>query len=70
MQSPEGQAVILDTDFEQLFDKVISIIATVLSKATMILEDKLIIGNALSLVVGMLLYKRELYARFIAFSGA
>lgn len=70
MSSPEGQAVVLDTDFDQLLSKVLSIMTTILSKSTLIFEDKLILENSLALLVGILLYKRELYPKFSTFKMA
>jgi len=62
MSSPDGQAIILETDFEQLFNKVLSLLATILSKTTLILEDKIIIENSLSIMVGILLFKKDVYS--------
>ena len=60
----------LNTNFEQLFDKTISLLATVLGKETLIFEDKVIIENALAVLVGILLYKKEVYAKFIGFTAS
>lgn len=70
MNSPEGQAVTLETDFDQLLSKVLSIMAIILSKTTQILEDKIILENALAVFVGILLFKPELYAKFATFQKA
>ena len=58
----------LNTDFSQLFDKSLQLIATVLSKSSLIYEDKIVIENVLSIVVGILLFKKELYPKFEAFT--
>ena len=41
-----------------------------LSKGRLILEDKIVIENALSLFVGIVLFKRENYGRFTGFQNA
>jgi len=69
MKSPEGQQIMLDTDFSQLLDKVMMLIATVLSKSVLNYEDKIIIENAVSIVVGILLFKKELYPKFEGFTS-
>ena len=43
MKSPEGTEIILDTDYDLLFDKVLSMLAATLSKNKLIFEDKVII---------------------------
>ena len=58
----------LNTDFEQLFDKVLNVLATTLVKDQLIIEDKLIIENSLAIIVGILLFRKELYAKFVGFS--
>lgn len=70
MGSPEGQDIMLNTDFDKLFDKALALIATLLSKSSLILEDKIIIENALSLVLGILLFKKDVYAKFVGFTCA
>jgi len=62
MSSPEGQSIILETDFEQLFNKVLSLLAIILSKTTLIVEDKIIIENSLAIMVGILLFKKDIYS--------
>ena len=62
MSSPEGQSIILETDFEQLFNKVLSLLAIILYKTTLIVEDKIIIENSLSIMVGILLFKKDIYS--------
>jgi len=69
MKSPEGQEVMLNTDFETLFDKMMQILAVCLSKPVMIFEDKSLVENALSILVGILLYRKNIYSRFISFSA-
>lgn len=69
MKSADGQDIMLNTDFSQLFDKSMQLISTVLSKATLIYEDKIIIENAFSIVIGILLFKKELYPKFESFTS-
>ena len=69
MKSPEGIDVMLNTNFDQIFDKLLELLAVMLSKTNMILEDKVIIENALSLLVGTLLYKKDCYAKFVNFQS-
>src|SRR5690349_2923765 len=60
MAGPIGEDIISQIDYQQLMQKILSIISQILGKPTMILEDKLIIENALSLLVGCVLHKNEL----------
>lgn len=69
MKTPEGQEVMLSSNFEQLFDKLMQLLATIMSKSTLILEDKIIIESALAIVVGILLFRNDVYARFIGFTS-
>lgn len=69
MNSAEGQEIMLDTNFEQLFDRVMQLLVTACSKQSLIYEDKLIIENALSIMTGTLLYKPELYPKFESFTS-
>ena len=57
MRSVDGIDVMLSTDFNQLFDKLLEILAAMLSKTSLILEDKIIIENTLAILVGILLFK-------------
>ena len=70
MLTPEGQEIMLDTDFAQLFDKLLQITSTTLSKTTLIFEDKVILHNAVTMLVGILMFKPELYARFTSYQNA
>ena len=70
MLKPEGQEIMLDTNFEELFDKLLQIIATLLSKTTLIFEDKVIIHNAVTMLIGIMMFKPELYAKFTSFQNA
>lgn len=70
MTSPEGQEIILDTKFDALLDKMLEILTVTVSKSSLILEDKMIIENALSIVVGILMYDKTLYSRFVNFTNA
>ena len=70
MSSPAGQQIVLNTDFSRLFDQTLALLATLLSKSSLTLEDKIIIENALSLVAGILLFKQDNYARFVGFQSA
>ena len=56
-------------NFEQVFDKVLELLSVMLSKTNMIFEDKVIIENALSILVGTLLYKKECYSKFTNFQS-
>ena len=67
MNGPVGLEIMDSVNFDQLFDKVLQLLATMLSKKSQIFEDKVIIENALSIMIGSLLYKNELYAKFTAF---
>ena len=70
MQGPEGMDIMLNTDFEQLLTKVMNVLAMTLVKDTLIIEDKLIIENSMAIIVGILLFRRELYAKFVGFTSS
>ena len=44
-------------------------LAATLSKNNLIFEDKVIIQNCLEIIVGILLFRRSIYQRFIAFAS-
>ena len=67
MGSPEGQDIMLNTDFEQLLAKTLELLTTIISKTSLILEDKIIIENAISIMMGTMLFKKELFANFLGF---
>ena len=69
MGSPEGQDIMLNTDFEQLLAKTLELLTTIISKSSLILEDKIIIENSISIMMGAMLYKKELFANFIGFKN-
>lgn len=69
MKSPEGQEIVLDTDFKILFDKVLSIMAASLAKSRQIFEDKIIIQNCLEIIVGITLYQKSIFERFVNFQS-
>lgn len=67
MKSVDGQDIMLNTDFDQLFDKLLELLAVMLSKTSMILEDKIIVENSLAILVGILLFKKDCFSKFVAF---
>ena len=69
MGSPEGQEIMLNTNFEQLLAKTLELLTTIISKSSLILEDKIIIENSISIMMGTMLYKKELFANFIGFKN-
>ena len=62
MKSPEGQQIIIETDFDQLFAKVMSTLGAVMTSPNMILEEKLIVENCLSIILGCLMFKKDLWS--------
>ena len=69
MRQPEGTEIMLSTNFDQLFDKLLDLLSVMLSKTNMIFEDKIIIENALSIIVGILMFKKECYSKFTGFQS-
>ena len=69
MKSPQGTEIMLSTDFGALLDKILALLAATLSKPSLVFEDRDIVENALSILVGTVLYKRELYEKFVGFKG-
>jgi hypothetical protein len=49
--------------------KIQNIVSQIIAKETLILEDKLIIENALSLLVGCILHKNDLLSDFYKFTS-
>lgn len=58
-----------NTNFEQLIDKVLLLLSTVLSKPSLIFEEKVIVENALHILVGTLIFKVEIYPKFVNFAS-
>jgi hypothetical protein len=69
LEGPLGEEIIESIDYKRLQSKILIIIAQVLAKEHMIFEDRLIIENALSLWVGCVLHKNELFNEFYEFKG-
>lgn len=70
LQGPISEHIISNIDYKALLYKIMSLIAQVLSKReNMIFEDKLIVENTLSLMVGCILHKNELLNDFYGFKG-
>lgn len=49
---------------------MLEILAMTISKSHLIIEDKIIIENALSILVGILIYNKTLYSNFVSFENA
>ena len=58
----------LDTDFDALLKKTIDVLASLLSKTNLVFEDKIIIENAISIIMGTILYKKDLFSHFLNFT--
>jgi hypothetical protein len=69
MRQPEGTEIMLSTNFDQLFDKLLDLLSVMLSKTNMIFEDKIVIENALSIIVGILMFKKNYYPKFTGFQS-
>lgn len=70
MQGPISEHIISNIDYKSLLHKIMSLISQVLSKRDqMIFEDKLIVENTLSLMVGCILHKNELLNDFYSFKN-
>jgi hypothetical protein len=69
MAGPIGESIISQIDYKQLQHKILTVISQILTKETMIFEDKLIIENALSLLVGCILHKNELLSDLYTFTS-
>ena len=67
MAGPLGEEIISHIDYKALMHKILNIISQIFIKKGMIFEDKLIIENALSLLVGCILHKTELLADLYSF---
>ena len=69
MKSVAGQEIMLNTPFDQLIDKILQLLCITLQKPSLVFEDREIIENALAILVGAILFKREEYNRLIGFSS-
>ncbi len=70
MAGPIGEDIISKIDYQSLTTKILTIISQILGKPHMIMEDKLIIENALSLLVGCILHNNKLLNDFYNFSSS
>ena len=61
--------ILYNTDFELVVKKMLDLIANVLLKKELILEDKLIVENCLSILLGSILYQTELFKHLTYFKG-
>lgn len=69
MEGPLGIQIIEQIDYKLVVQRILAIISQIINKPNMILEDKLIIENALSLLVSCILHKVELLEIFYKFSS-
>ena len=70
LAGPVGEQIISNIDYQQLLSKILTLISQLLDKGEdMIFEDKLIIENALSLLVGCILHKVELLGELYNFKS-
>jgi hypothetical protein len=69
LHGPIGEEIIETIDYKLLQAKILRTIEQILLKKELIFEDKLIIENALSLWVGCVLHKNELFNEFYEFNG-
>jgi hypothetical protein len=69
LDGPIGEQIISSIDYKQLQQKILNSISQILQRASnkqsMIFEEKLIVENALSLLVGCALHKNELFVDFL-----
>lgn len=61
--------ILYETDFELVVKKMLEFIANVLAKKEFILEDKLIVENCLTILLGSILYQPELFGHLTSFKG-
>ena len=70
MMGSISEHIISNIDYKSLLHKIMTLIAQVLDKrGKMIFEDKLIVENTLSLMVGCILHKNELLNDFYSFKN-
>jgi len=69
MEGPFGVRIIEQIDYKLVVQRILTIISQIIKKPQMILEDKLIIENALSLLVSCILHKNALLEIFYGFSS-
>jgi hypothetical protein len=69
LAGPASELIISNIEYKSLLQKILTLISQVLAKKHMIFEDKLIVENALSLLVGCLLHKPELLNDLYSFTS-
>jgi hypothetical protein len=69
MEGPLGVQIIEEIDYKIVVQRILTIISQIIKKPQMILEDKLIIENALSLLLSCILHKNELLEIFYRFNS-
>ena len=60
-----GMEILLSTNYSRLLQKIITLIFNVLQQDEQSLTDKIIVENAVSIWVGITLYKPELFDEFL-----
>jgi hypothetical protein len=69
LKDAAGLELLLSTDFESLQAKLMQTIARIITNDQQTMEEKQIVENAMSLWIGILTYKKELFKSFSAYEG-
>lgn len=64
-----GMEILLSTNYSRLQQKILQLIFLIVKQTKVSLEDKLIVENAISVWVGICLYKFELFDEFLSFKS-
>lgn len=64
-------SILHDTDYTKLLQKLLELVSHSISKdpKSIFFEDKLIVENSLNLMLGIILYNKELFKTFLDFKG-
>ena len=65
MNQEFGMEILLSTNYSRLLQKIVTLIFNVLQQDEQSLTDKITVENAMSIWVGITLYKPELFDEFL-----
>lgn len=64
-----GMEILLTANYQRLLQKILALIFNIVKQSEISLEDKIIVENAVSVWVGICLYKQELFNEFVKFKS-
>lgn len=64
-----GMEILLSTNYARLQQKILTLVFKILLQSEISLEDKIIVENAISVWVGICLYRSESFDEFLSFKS-